>query len=61
MRLALCFKSLFNYVIFSSSIYKNSKAIVNPGNMIPTNGTNIDGKYADVIISLLFINLIKLI
>ena len=28
-------------------MYKNSKAIVNPGKTIPTNGTKIDGRYDD--------------
>ena len=50
---------IFNYAIFSSSIYKNNKAIVNPGNIIPTSGTKIDGKYADVIINLFCINCVK--
>jgi len=40
---------MINYAMFSFSIYKNSKAIVKPGKIIPTNGTKIDGKYDDVI------------
>lgn len=43
--------------MFSSSIYKNNKAIVSPGNIIPTNGTKIDGRYDDVIINN-FVNLL---
>lgn len=35
--------------MLSCSIYKNSKAILNPGNTMPIMGTNIDGKYDAVI------------
>lgn len=41
------------YPIFSSSMYKNSSAIVSPGNSIPTSGTKIDGKY-DAVMSLCY-------
>lgn len=41
--------------MFSASIYKNSNAMVKPGNIIPTNGTKIDGKYDAVMCIFLFL------
>lgn len=37
--------------MFSVSMYKNNSAIIKPGNMIPTKGTKIDGKYDAVMFS----------
>jgi len=33
-----------NYEMLSSSMYINNNAILRPGNIMPTNGTKIDGK-----------------
>lgn len=38
------------YRISSFSIYKNSKAMLTPGKMIPTKGTKMEGRYEAVII-----------
>ena len=41
--------SYLYYPIASCSIYINRRAMLIPGNTIPTIGTKIDGKYAAVI------------
>lgn len=43
------FISLKFYEILSSSIYKNSNAILTAGKIIPVKGTKIDGRYDAVI------------
>lgn len=47
------------YPMFSSSMYKNSSAIVNPGKSMPTRGTKIDGKYDAVMYLYYFIKKLK--
>ena len=41
----------------SCSMYMNNKAILRPGNTMPTIGTSIDGKYDAVIFIFLIINI----